>query len=249
MLNISKIMLKLEKGETHVLNHSQRSDIRDAYEKWANQYDSDSKWNPAIQIEGGEILHLLDPQKKEVILEIGCGTGRLTRKIAKRCRKIIGIDFSERMLEAASKNSRDYENIEYELADIRKTPLDFKKSSFDKIVCPLTINHVGDIKRLFRETYRLLRSGGTLVFDDVNPDGYVSPAYKDTIYEMSQRGKKIFYHHSIDSLVHNLHRTGFEIEQMKFTRVDERIRPLITKSSFDRNKGRTFGVIVRAKKG
>jgi hypothetical protein len=88
-----------------------------------------------------------------------------------------------------------------------------------------------------------------LVFDHVNPDGSeIRPKYYDLLYERSQEGKKIFYTHSIDDLVHNLHRVGFEIEQTKFLRIDESIRRTLSKETYARNKGRTFGVIIKAKK-
>jgi len=90
-----------------------------------------------------------------------------------------------------------------------------------------------------------------LVFEDVNPNSRseIRPKYRDLLYEKSQKGKKIFYIHSIDDLVHNLHKAGFEIEQAKFLRIDETIKRTLTKEAFERNMDRTFGVVFKAKKG
>jgi ubiquinone/menaquinone biosynthesis C-methylase UbiE len=217
---------------------------------WAKNYDEDSKWNPAMNMDKDLIIPMLDPKSKDVILEIGCGTGRFTLEIAKKCRKIIGVDFAEKMIEVARKKSKNQKNIEYRMADIQLGMPYFKSQSFDKVVCPLVINHIPDISSFFEEIFRLLKKRGILVFDDVNPDSRseIRPEYRDLLYEMSQKGKRIFYIHSLDDLVHNLHRTGFEIEQAKFIRIDERISGTLSKHSFERNTGRTFGVIMRARK-
>lgn len=217
-----------------------------AYERWAGKYDKDYLRNPAIVAESN-LISLLAPLKSDMILEIGCGTGRLTIPISKKCMKVIGIDFSENMLKVAREKSDRYKNIEYLKADARKR-LPFGNSSFDKVIVPLAINHIQDLGSFFREIHRLLSVRGILVFDDINPDGSVHPVFRDTIFQLSQRGKKIFYHHSMDSIVNTLHKVGFEIEQIKFSRVDERIKSTITRESFLRNKGRTFGIVVRARK-
>ena len=228
---------------------NEESDIRRAYEEWALRYDVDSKRGPAIVMEAGKLVRLLSPNKNDVILEIGCGTGRVTRQLARKCRKVVGIDFSQAMLDVARRKSKSYENIDYRIIDLRQIPFPFKNSCFDKVVCPLVIDHVEDTESLFHEIFRILKGGGILVFDDIIPDGNIAPSFRDVIYEKSQIGEKIFYHHSIDSFVHNLHRAGFKIEEMKFSRVDETIRGTITRDSFQKNKGRTFGIFVKARKG
>jgi len=77
------------------------SDIEETYEIWAEDYDRVSKWNPVVHADRNLIIPLLDPRRKDVILEIGCGTGRFTLEIARRCSEIIGVDFSAKMLEVA----------------------------------------------------------------------------------------------------------------------------------------------------
>ena len=45
-------------------------------------------------------------------LDIGCGTGELTKKLASRCKRTIGIDISKGMIEEAKRRSNNY-NIEF----------------------------------------------------------------------------------------------------------------------------------------
>ncbi len=103
------------------------------------------------------LIPLLNPRKNDVILEIGCGTGRFTTEIAKKCKKIIGIDFSEKMVELARKKSKKLKNVQYRLADVRTGLQFFESQSFDKIVCPLIINHIPNIDTFFAEIFRLLK--------------------------------------------------------------------------------------------
>ena len=65
------------------------SPIRPFYDEWARLYDAEP--TPATEAERGEFIRFVAPKKTDVILEIGCGTGRLTIPLSKRCRKIVGL--------------------------------------------------------------------------------------------------------------------------------------------------------------
>jgi trans-aconitate methyltransferase len=76
---------------------------------------STSKWNAAdyarvggfVAELGGAALDLLDPQPGERILDVGCGEGTLTRRIAERGATVTGIDDSLEMIRAAHANGVD----------------------------------------------------------------------------------------------------------------------------------------------
>ena len=199
-------------------------------------------------MENGLIIPFLDPGKNDIVLDLGCGTGRLAIPIAELSRKVIGIDSSEEMLEVARCKSKQLKNVEYKRAEILRR-LPFDDASFDKVVAVLVVNHVNDLGKFFMEVHRVLKSGGAFVFDDAIPDArYFKQRFGNTLYGMHERGKKVFSIHTVDDYVNELHRGGFEIEDIKFTRFDERIEPLVTEKTFKANKGRTFGLIVRARK-
>src|SRR5204863_8855831 len=62
------------------------------------------------------IQHL--PPHPEQILEIGCGTGRFTRRLAERAQSVVALDLSAQMLRLAKAQTANYPNIEYLLADV-----------------------------------------------------------------------------------------------------------------------------------
>jgi ubiquinone/menaquinone biosynthesis C-methylase UbiE len=77
------------------------SPIRLFYDEWASLYDAQP--TPATAAERSTFLSFVSPKKTDLILEIGCGTGRITIPLAKNCKQIIGVDFSDRMLVIAKK--------------------------------------------------------------------------------------------------------------------------------------------------
>ena len=68
-----------------------------------------SRWSPADYAQnarfvpelGAAALRLLDPQPGELILDLGCGDGTLTARIAEAGARVIGLDSSPEMVEAA----------------------------------------------------------------------------------------------------------------------------------------------------
>lgn len=68
----------------------------------------------------------LDFLKKQVIMDYGCGTGRLSKLLAPLCKRVICVDISEKMLDKAKLYLKDCNNIDYIL--YRDTPLPFAKN-------------------------------------------------------------------------------------------------------------------------
>ncbi len=96
-------------------------------------------------------------------LDLACGTGSLTRDLAKRVGPkgyVLGIDFSREMLRAAE--ARPVPNIEYRLGDA--TNLDGVPSGgFDAATIAYGARNIPDLDALFSEMARCLRPGGVAV--------------------------------------------------------------------------------------
>ncbi len=105
------------------------------------------------------------------VLEIGCGTGRVTFHLAKKVKTIIAIDLSDTMLEKARETQADgYENIEFIKADM--TALDLNKK-FDFIIAPFRVIQCLEkneqIAGLFTSIKNHLAPNGTCILNAFNP--------------------------------------------------------------------------------
>ena len=67
------------------------SEIKRLYKDWAKDYDTDSICNTAIILGEKMILPMLKPKKTDRILDIGCGTGRVTKILAPKAKEIVKI--------------------------------------------------------------------------------------------------------------------------------------------------------------
>ena len=120
---------------------------------------------------GLRVLDRLAPRRGESILDIGCGTGRLTSEIAARLRRedmrdaqaahghLIGIDRSGAMLREARSHFASV--AVFMQADGTRLP--FRDVMFDAVFSTATFHWIKDHEMLFSDVYRVLKPGGRLV--------------------------------------------------------------------------------------
>lgn len=121
---------------------------------------STSKWDAAdyarvgafVAALGGAALDLLDPQPGERILDVGCGEGTLTRKIAERGATVLGIDNSPEMIAAARASGVDALLLAAE--DIQFF------AEFDAAFSNATLHWVLEKEQAARAVFRALKGGG-----------------------------------------------------------------------------------------
>jgi ubiquinone/menaquinone biosynthesis C-methylase UbiE len=103
---------------------------------------------------------------KARVLEVGCGTGVLTRTLARRpdVGSVVGVDPAPFLLDKARELAADLGNVTFEEADGRALP--FPEAAFDAVVFDSTLSHVSGPERALAEAFRVLRPDGWLaVFD------------------------------------------------------------------------------------
>ena len=108
----------------------------------------------------------LDPPAGARVVEIGCGTGAITRMIAARADigEVVGVDPSPILIERARQLSADQSSVSFQEADGRHVASD--DSSFDVAVLHRVLSHAPAPEELLAEAHRLLRPGGRVaVFD------------------------------------------------------------------------------------
>lgn len=110
------------------------------------------------------VINALNIKKDNVILDAGCGVGRLTIKIAKQCKKVYGLDFSPKSIEVLREKlkEQDITNVKTFICDITEAlPT---KEAVDKILSIQTIQHIpSDEERVIalKNLYNQLKEGGS----------------------------------------------------------------------------------------
>jgi trans-aconitate 2-methyltransferase len=109
---------------------------------------------------GLRVLDRLTPMDDERILDLGCGTGRLTSELHSRVPsvRLTGVDRSAAMLIEAKRNSPA--GVRFVQADATELPF---VGTFDAVFSTATFHWVPDHMRLFREIHRVLDANGRLV--------------------------------------------------------------------------------------
>lgn len=126
----------------------------------ANAYDElrfgggSGAWVDAREIE--TVLALLPPFRRA--LDVGCGTGRLTRALAQKG-ATIGVDTSAAMLAQARQKSPST------LVQSDAFQLGFAEASFEVVTALRLVFHIEDLPSFFREIARVLAPGGSAIFD------------------------------------------------------------------------------------
>src|SRR6186713_1165375 len=109
------------------------------------------------------------------VLDVCTGPGTLAMQAATSARRVVGVDFSPRMLEECARRARaaGLENLETVQADGQALP--FADASFDRAVSMFGLIFFPDRNAGFRELHRVLRPGGRTVVASWRPFDMVPP--------------------------------------------------------------------------
>lgn len=145
------------------------------FDLWADGYDKtvqlseDSNEYPfAAYKDVLNTVYKIVRAKRGTLLDIGFGTGVLTKKLFDDGYTITGIDFSERMIEIAKEKMPNSELIQYDFTN--GLPKSLENKCFDWIISTYAIHHLTDIqkKEFIYELLKHLNQGGAIIFGDVS---------------------------------------------------------------------------------
>jgi ubiquinone/menaquinone biosynthesis C-methylase UbiE len=125
------------------------------------QFFVDEWWNYTNSITVKTILKY--SPKPSLILDVGCGEGRLLKDIAKSKRSVIGIDPSRVLLnDAKHLLSKLNKNCYVDLILAVGEYLPFRSGSFDAILCAATLEHLISPMKFLKEAKECLKKGGVI---------------------------------------------------------------------------------------
>lgn len=93
------------------------------------------------------------------VLDIGCGPGNSTNALSKTGANVTGIDFSQKMIDAAINK---YPEIDFKHADAENIPE--KDNTFDAVISNYVVHHLADPVKVFSEVARVLKPNGRFAF-------------------------------------------------------------------------------------
>jgi 2-polyprenyl-3-methyl-5-hydroxy-6-metoxy-1,4-benzoquinol methylase len=108
----------------------------------------------------------------ERILDIACGNGNFSKKLAKLGAYVTAFDYSENMIKNARKRCKEYmDKIVFRVVDATKYDdvVALGEGLFDKAVCNMGIHDISNIIPMFRGVYDLLKPRGVFVFSAMHP--------------------------------------------------------------------------------
>jgi ubiquinone/menaquinone biosynthesis C-methylase UbiE len=120
--------------------------------------------NTAERIALKRILKIIG--KKEKLLDIGGGYGRLVPEYIKNFKNCLIIDPSEKLLSQAKKLCYKYKNLSLQKGIIEKIPQ--KNESFDVVLCVRTFHHLENPRQAIKEINRVLKPQGFLILEFAN---------------------------------------------------------------------------------
>ena len=137
--------------------------------KYLLQHGAGEVWNwesPAGRLRWARRVGMLSSHIRPgmQILELGCGTGYLTKKLAGTGASVTAIDISPELLKVARAECADA-NVNFMVENA--CAMTFPDETFDSVIGSSVLHHL-DVPRVLAEIRRVLRPGGTLYFTEPN---------------------------------------------------------------------------------
>jgi ubiquinone/menaquinone biosynthesis C-methylase UbiE len=142
--------------------------VKKGYTLWSQSYDEEEKLNPLIYLEEKPLMRTIGNVKGKKVLDVACGTGRITLKLLRKGARVCGIDITPAMLKKAQEKTIKYgRRCDLKKASVYQIP--YVKNEFDIVICSLAISHIKNLDRGVGEMARVLKPGGKLILSDLHP--------------------------------------------------------------------------------
>jgi ArsR family transcriptional regulator len=113
---------------------------------------------------GHLLLRILPPL---VVADLGAGEGLLSELLARRCKKVIAVDNSEKIVAfgAAKAKKNGVKNLEFRLGDLQDPPVE--AASVDLVILSQALHHAENPAAALRSAHKLLKAGGQILILDL----------------------------------------------------------------------------------
>ena len=156
------------------------------------------------------VFSLLPHEKGMTVLDVGCGTGNHSIKLAKMGVKVTGIDISERMLEFARQKAGEQGPLSLEFLLMDAENLEFEDNTFDAAISVTAFEFFPNPLKVLEEMFRVVKKGGSIIVGTINRDSswgemYTSEEYrKDSVFKYAnlkiEKDLKLWYPYSLKTI-------------------------------------------------
>ncbi|MDT8719643.1 methyltransferase domain-containing protein [Clostridium sp. 19966] len=244
--HIDTVITALNKAERQVQNNSfldvqqlieiikmtnMETRVKQRFNKASNKYITDSYYWRAKTAE--LINELVKPNPEDVILDLGCGTGKQIIQLSQNIKLAIGVDISDGMISQAKENAAREEahNVELYIGTFEEPNLnvDLKEKGVTKIICNYALHHLTTIYKqkaiekminICGDSLQSIVIGDLMFFE--NPDNY-----KEEFSSVGY-GSEVDFPSSIEELVNCFSNSDFKVEVHK-------LHPLVGVLAANRN--------------
>jgi len=159
----------------------------------------------------GGVVEWLNAQAGEYILDLGCGDGQLTQRIAATGANVVGVDASPEMVSAA--RSR---NVTADVGNAEALP--FERNEFHAVFSNAALHWVRNHDAMMAQVHRVLKPGGRFVAE-MGGHGNIAAIRVALIavlsrYGLADKEDGVNYYPTPDAYTRRLTRHGFRVEQI-----------------------------------
>lgn len=147
--------------------------LQEEFNQWASAGRGDEMEDHHSDITE-QTLAMMDLQPADRVLDLGCGTGWASRRLARVAQEVVGLDVADEMLRRAEQASTGFGNIRYVWGSAEKIPA--PDNHFTKVLSVESFYYYADQGKALQELRRVLAAGGKL-FILIN-------LYKDNHYSL-----------------------------------------------------------------
>ena len=181
-----------------------------AYNIWANQYDTNK--NRTRDLDKTCTIETLSKYKFSNVLELGCGTGKNTEWLLAHAQQIIGLDFSEEMLNKAKEKIVDTK-VTFKKADLTQN-WGVDNNFFDLITCSLTLEHIENLDYIFNQAYLKLKKNGLFFISELHPFKQYSGSKARYETEAGTKELEVYIHH-VSEYINEAKKNGLQLLELK----------------------------------
>ena len=180
---------------------------------------------------------LLNINENDFVLDIACGNGNYSERMAKQGARVVAFDYSRKMIEFAIKRRQSVlDKVDFYVCDATKYDALLKlkqERSFSKAVANMAIMDISEIKPLFKAVYDMLEDNGIFVFATHHPcftyenEDYFTSCINKGVAIEGQPVLQNYYHRSITDIFNLAFETGFIVDGFYETSFADKKVPII----------------------